>query len=95
MNNTSKISQLKTIRIRNEVAEYFRGKPLNKLVEWLYEKIKDGEISVEDDGIYIIYKYNMRTFEKVCRKLKVDPVSMYRTVIKGLNREAEKMEENA
>ena len=40
-NNTSKIRSLKTLRLRNETIEYFKGKPLNKVVDNIVEMIID------------------------------------------------------
>lgn len=52
-NNTSNISQPVTIRVKNEVAEYFKGKPLNKMVESLKEYM-DNEQVEEVDGKLIV-----------------------------------------
>ena len=52
-NNTSNISQPVTIRVKNEVAEYFKGKPLNKMVESLKEYIEEERIE-EVDGKLIV-----------------------------------------
>ena len=43
-------TRTKTIRIKNEVDDYFSGKPLNRAIESLYEKIKSGEIGMDSDG---------------------------------------------
>lgn len=39
----------RTIRIKNETAEYFKGKPLNRYVDELCEKMQSGE----SDGINV------------------------------------------
>lgn len=41
----------KGIRIKNETAEYFRDKPLNRYVEWLQEMIESGEIEITGDSL--------------------------------------------
>lgn len=53
-NNTSQISRPMTIRVKNEVWEYFRGKPLNRMVESLYRYIENEQI--EEDGGEIVVK---------------------------------------
>lgn len=84
MNNTSKITQLKTIRIKNECADYFKDKPLNRYVEWLWENAEKGKIELKDGVVYIIYKYNMWRYEKACRKVGVDPELMFHNFIKEI-----------
>lgn len=49
----SSTTRTKTIRIRNEVAEYFEGKPLNRYVEGMYEYMLSGEIEADIDGIRV------------------------------------------
>lgn len=53
MNNTSKISSPKTIRLKNETIEYFEGKPLNRLIDSLAENIKSGDIEVMGEEIRV------------------------------------------
>ena len=53
MNNTSKISRPKTVRLRNETIEYFEGKPLNRLIESLAEKIEAGDIEISGEEIVV------------------------------------------
>lgn len=53
MNNTSKISSLKTLRLKNETIEYFRGKPLNKVVDNLADLIKEGKIELDGERIKV------------------------------------------
>ena len=43
----------KGIRIKNEVAQYFSGKPLNRYIESLYEHIQDGSIEEKEDSVYV------------------------------------------
>lgn len=43
----------KGIRIKNEVAEYFKDKPLNRYIESLYEHIQDGLIEEEDGSLSV------------------------------------------
>ena len=85
----SKRTKTRTIRIRNEVYEYFKGKPLNKAVEGLYEYIKGGEIELTEEGLELkVFKgfYNMRSFERVCRQLNVRPDLMIDNVVASMER---------
>lgn len=41
----------KTIRIDNETAEYFKGKPLNRAVESLCELLKSGRLTLDGEEI--------------------------------------------
>lgn len=54
----------KGIRIKNEVAEYFDGKPLNRYVESMYELIQSGEIEEYEDCIGVHTKNKKE--EKEC-----------------------------
>lgn len=49
----------KTIRIKNETAEYFRDKPLNRYVDGLCAYMISGEIDGTDDGISVHTKNQM------------------------------------
>lgn len=82
--NTSKITQLKTLRIKNECAEYFKDKPLNRYVEWLYEEMKAGRIEERDGELGVIYKYNTWRYERACRKAGTDPELLFQNLIKEL-----------
>ena len=52
-NNTSKISSLKTLRLKNETIDYFKGKPLNKVVDNLAELIKEGKIELDGEKLRV------------------------------------------
>ena len=86
----SRITQLKTIRIKNETAEYFRDKPLNRLVDSMCEKMKEHTLEIEGEEICVIYKYNIRRMEKACRGIGVDPELLFRNLIKQLEEEKAK-----
>ena len=43
----------KTIRIKNETAEYFKDKPLNRYVDSLCDYMISGEIEGREDGISV------------------------------------------
>ena len=91
----SKRTKTRTIRIRNEVYEFFQGKPLNKAVEGLYEYIKGGEIELTEEGLELkVFKgfYNMRSFERVCRQLNVRPDLMIDNIVSSMERNLEKRE---
>ena len=44
-------TKVKPIRISNESAEYFEGKPLNRMVESLYEHLKGGKITFDGESL--------------------------------------------
>lgn len=44
---------LRTIRIKNETAAYFKSKPLNRYVDDLYECVQRGEIEEREDGLCV------------------------------------------
>ena len=93
MGHDSKKTKTRTIRIRNEVYEYFKDKPLNKVVEGVYDYMKGGEIVLTEEGIELkVYRgiYNMRTFERVCRELNCRPDLMMDKVVASMERNLEK-----
>ncbi len=53
MQNTSTITRPITVRVRNEAAEYFRGKPLNRMIESLMRYMEIGQIG-EVDGELVV-----------------------------------------
>lgn len=89
--NTSKKTRLKTIRIKNEVADYFEGKPLNRAVEGLYEGLMDGRVKWKDGGIEIVGRYNMKPFERACKKLSVIPDKMLNNLVAAMERNYDKL----
>lgn len=102
MGHESRRTKTRTIRIRNEVYDYFKDKALNKAVEGLYEYVKGGEIVLTEEGIELrVFKglYNMRSFERVCRQLNVRPDLMLDKVTAGMEKNLEqrqgKVEEKA
>lgn len=78
-NNTSTITKPMTIRCKNETVEYFRGKPLNRVVESLHEKIEDGDIEIEG-GEIVVY----RELEEECKRLGIKPKSVVDAVVKDM-----------
>lgn len=54
----------KGIRIKKEVAEYFRGRPLNRYIESMYESIQRGDIEEESDGISVHTKVREESPQK-------------------------------
>lgn len=87
MAGKSNQTKLRTIRIKNEVWEYFRDKPLNKVVESVYEWVQTGEIEVSGEKIELKTFggiYNMRAFEDVCRRLKIRPDAMLDNIVDGM-----------
>ena len=55
---------LKTLRIKNEVAEYFKDKPLNRYIESLYEEIQSGEIEESGENLYVHTSGGTRVSQK-------------------------------
>ena len=47
---SSKQTKLKTIRIKNETADFFEGKPLNKVVESVHTLAINREVEIQTDG---------------------------------------------
>lgn len=93
MGHDSKKTKTRTIRIRNEVYEYFKDKPLNKVVEGVYDYMKGGEIVLTESGVELkVYRgiYNMRTFERLCRELNCRPDLMMDKVVASMERNLEK-----
>lgn len=60
----SHITKVAAVRIRNEVWEYFRGKPLNKTVESVYDLVKEERIGIEGNGKVIIRDDVLRSDDK-------------------------------
>lgn len=46
-------TQIKPIRIANETAEFFEGKPLNRYVECIHRLVESGELTLSDEEIVI------------------------------------------
>lgn len=65
----SKKTQLKTIRIKNESAEFFKDKPLNRYVEDMHRYIEMGDIKENGEGITV---YRTSGLERACRKRNAD-----------------------
>ena len=53
--NTTKVM---AIRVRNETAEYFKGKPLNRIVESVHDLVMKREIEIEKGEIKIADRDN-------------------------------------
>lgn len=51
---SSKTTQLKTIRIKNETAEFFKDKPLNRVVESVHHLTKERKLEIKGDGKVVI-----------------------------------------
>ena len=49
----STTTRIKTIRIKNETADYFENQPLNRMVESLEELMQDGKVSFDGDNLVI------------------------------------------
>ena len=52
-NNTSLVTRPMTIRVRNEAAAYYTGKPLNRMVESLMKYLEEGRIE-EREGELVV-----------------------------------------
>lgn len=71
MQNTSTITRPITIRVRNEAAEYFKGKPLNRMIESLMRYMERGQIEeVEGElivkGAFMVDKRIVKDLEIMC-----------------------------
>ena len=53
---SSTTTQVMSVRVKNETAEFFKGKPLNRVVENVHEMSKSGEIAIEGDGRVVIQR---------------------------------------
>lgn len=47
---SSTVTKVIAIRVKNETAEYFKGKPLNKVVENVHGLVKDGDLKIDNEG---------------------------------------------
>lgn len=47
---SSSKTKVRTIRIKNETADFFKDKPLNKVVENVHDLAKKKDIEVADNG---------------------------------------------
>ena len=83
--NTSKITVTKTIRIKNETAEFFKGKPLNRYVEDLQKSIEADDIREKDGRLDIV---KVKSLRDACKPRGADPSKMVKLL-------ADKMVENA
>lgn len=51
---SSKTTQLKTIRIKNETAEFFKDKPLNRVVESVHYLAEENKLEIKGDGKVVV-----------------------------------------
>lgn len=51
---SSKTTTLKTIRIKNETAEFFKDKPLNRVVESVHCLSEEKKLEIKGDGKVVI-----------------------------------------
>lgn len=49
----STITRIKTIRIKNETADYFEEKPLNRIVESLADLLQTGKVSFNGESLVV------------------------------------------
>lgn len=49
----SSTTKIKTIRIKNDAADYFENKPLNRMVESLGELLQSGKMSFDGENLVI------------------------------------------
>ena len=47
---------VKTIRLTNETADFFEGKPLNRYVECLHSLIESGKVKMDGDNLKVVSK---------------------------------------
>lgn len=51
---SSTVTKVVSARVKNETAEYFRDKPLNKVIEGVHGLAKKSEIEIKGDGTVVI-----------------------------------------
>lgn len=52
---SSKVTKVMAIRVKNETADYFRDKPLNKVVENVHSLAERNEIEIKGNGDLVIH----------------------------------------
>lgn len=55
---SSKTTKVMAIRVKNETAEYFKGKPLNKVVESVHNLAINKEVEIKGNGDVVIFSSN-------------------------------------
>ena len=70
MQNTSKITTTKTIRIRNEAAEFFKERPLNRYVEDLQRYIESDDIREKNGHLDVV---KVKCLRDACKPRGADP----------------------
>lgn len=50
----SKITKVMAVRVKNETADFFRGKPLNKVVESVHNLAIHNEVEIKGNGDVVI-----------------------------------------
>ena len=56
-------TRIKPIRVANETADYFEGKPLNRMVESLCELIQSGKIEFDGENLKVKGVYTQNSAE--------------------------------
>ncbi len=51
---SSKTTKVMAIRVKNETAEFFSDKPLNRIVESVHDLVKKEELEIEKGEVKII-----------------------------------------
>lgn len=57
-------TRIKPIRIANETADYFEGKPLNRMVEGLCELLESGKITFDGENLKVEGVYTEKSEKK-------------------------------
>lgn len=64
---SSTITKVMAVRVKNETAEYFRDKPLNRIVESVHGLAEKREIEIKGDGVVVVSGSNdKREGDSVC-----------------------------
>lgn len=50
----SKITKVMAVRVKNETADYFKGKPLNKVVESVHDLAIHNKVEIKGNGDVVI-----------------------------------------
>jgi hypothetical protein len=60
---SSKTTKVMAIRVKNETAEYFHDKPLNRIVESVHDLAKREEIKIEKGEVVIVAQSKDRVIQ--------------------------------
>lgn len=63
---SSTITKVLAVRVKNETYDFFKGKPLNKIIENIHRMYKKDEVVITSDGdVFIPSGYDKRKSTRV------------------------------